>query len=75
MSQKERSTALNNPWFNKTAVDFNHGSALNSLENESLTQDSLFVNRDDLPGSATGNIRASLAKTPGAVAIGMSMSS
>lgn len=67
---------MHNPWFNKTAGDFNNGSALNSLDNESLTQDSLFINRDDLPGSATGNVRASLAKTQGPVAaVGMSMSS
>ena len=67
---------MQNPWFNNTAKDLNHGSALNSLENESLTQDSLFVNRDEMPGSAGGNLRASLAKTPGnAATIGMSMSS
>ena len=47
VSQHQRSTALNNPWFNKT-VDFNpNGSMMYSLENESLTQDSLFVNKED----------------------------
>lgn len=73
VSQKERSTALNNPWFNK-AVDINQGSALNSIENESLTQDSLYVNREDMGSAATNNVRASLAKTPGQN-IAMSMSS
>lgn len=35
-------------WFNKTAdfLSFNQASALNSIENESLTQDSLFVNQE-----------------------------
>ena len=54
-----------NTWFNKT-MDFNQVSALNSIENESLTQDSLYANiREEQPsvgGAAT--YRAMLAKTP-----------
>ena len=58
-------------WHNRTTNDFNYGSA---LETDTLTQDSLFVNREDLPASATGNLRASLNNTPRA-AIGISTSS
>ena len=47
-------------------MDFNQVSALNSIENESLTQDSLYANiREEQPsvgGAAT--YRAMLAKTP-----------
>ena len=63
MSQ-QRTSAAQNAWFNKT-VDFNQGSALNnSIENESLTQDSLFDNRNDYT-SGGNTFRAMLAKTPG----------
>ena len=57
VSQTNRSTAMNNPWFNKTVDVNNQGSALHSIENESLTQDSLFMNRDD-HGSAGNTYRA-----------------
>ena len=44
VSQKmnERSSIANNPNFNKT-VEFNQGSYLNTIENDSMTQDSLFI--------------------------------
>lgn len=65
---------MNNPWFNKT-LDFNqNGSVLNSLENESLTQDSLFMNRED-QGSVANTFRAALTKTPGNHGAAMSTSS
>ena len=67
----QKTDRYNSSWANRTTNDFNHGSA---LEAESLTQDSLFVNRDEMPASATGNLRASLTGTPRA-AIGMSTSS
>jgi len=73
----QRSTAMNNPWFNKT-VDFNQGSALHSLENDSLTQDSLFVNREDLgsaPLNFTNNLRAGALTKTSANKIGTSTSS
>ena len=62
---QQRSSVATNTWFNKT-MDFNQVSALNSIENESLTQDSLYVNdRDGQPSVAgAATYRAMLAKTP-----------
>ena len=62
---QQRPSVATNTWFNKT-MDFNQVSALNSIENESLTQDSLYVNdRDGQPSVAgAATYRAMLAKTP-----------
>ena len=58
--QKSMAASTGQGWFNKTADFFsvNQASALNSIENESLTQDSLFVNREDREASAGNTIRA-----------------
>jgi len=72
--QESRLTALHNPWFSKTYEVNKQGSAFNSAE-ESLTQDSLYVNNNNcnnitreeqLGGSAATSrgVRASIAKTP-----------
>ena len=68
--QKSMAASTGQGWFNKTADFFsvNQASALNSIENESLTQDSLFVNREDREASAGNTIRAQLAKTPAGAA-------
>ena len=60
-----RGSLAQQSWFNKTTDFLPAGSA---LENESLTQDSLYqVARGDELGSAGNTYRANLAKTPGKV--------
>jgi len=63
VSQKERLSSVGNSFFNQT-VDINHGSGiLNMLDNDSVTQDSLFVSRDQRGSASTTNpaLRASIS--------------
>ena len=61
VTSQRRHSIENNPNFNKT-VDFRSGSYLHTMDNDSMTQDSLFISQENMHGPNT--MRANISGSP-----------